>query len=455
MQVVAVTDPLAARLRPPGDDRRPGQRRRSSRSPTQLAAIDEVDYVVITAGSYDLLVEVVCESDEHLLELISQQIRTDRPASWPPRPSCTSSCASRPTPGACAEPLGPRGYRSAARCGTSTPTTPWAPRPGAARRPRRPTWPSWAAATPASGRRTTSLEADPTLRIAVLEAEMAGFGASGRNGGWCSALFPASLDRLARLSPAGQRPARWPSTRRCAPASTRSGRVAAAEGIDADYAKGGTVVAGPHRQRSCARRRREVAHARGWGRGDDELTPARRRPRPARVLARRAARSGRPTPPTARRCTPPGWCAVSPSAVERRGVTVHEQTRCCAIEPGRVVTDRGVVRAEVVLRATEGYTAVAARASAAPWCRSTRWWWRPSRCPPTAWERDRPAPSARRSPTTATSSSTASAPPTTGWSSAAAGRRTTSGRGSRPDFDRDERVSTRPCAARWPSCSRC
>ncbi|WP_164311546.1 FAD-dependent oxidoreductase, partial [Streptococcus pneumoniae] len=35
---------------------------------------------------------------------------------------------------------------------------------------------------------------DPSLRIAVLEAESVGFGASGRNGGWCSALFPASLD---------------------------------------------------------------------------------------------------------------------------------------------------------------------------------------------------------------------------------------------------------------------
>ncbi len=36
----------------------------------------EVDYVVVTAGSYDLLAEVVCESDDHLLELISGKIRT-------------------------------------------------------------------------------------------------------------------------------------------------------------------------------------------------------------------------------------------------------------------------------------------------------------------------------------------------------------------------------------------
>ncbi len=36
----------------------------------------EIDYVVVTAGSFDLLAEVVCESDEHLLEVLSTQIRT-------------------------------------------------------------------------------------------------------------------------------------------------------------------------------------------------------------------------------------------------------------------------------------------------------------------------------------------------------------------------------------------
>src|ERR1700744_6234579 len=41
-------------------------------------------------------------------------------------------------------------------------------------------------------------QADPTLRIAVLEREVAGFGASGRNGGWCSALFAPSDGPLGR-----------------------------------------------------------------------------------------------------------------------------------------------------------------------------------------------------------------------------------------------------------------
>jgi Lrp/AsnC family transcriptional regulator, regulator for asnA, asnC and gidA len=41
----------------------------------ELAAMDEVDYVVITAGSFDLIVEVVCESDEQLLAILSRRIR--------------------------------------------------------------------------------------------------------------------------------------------------------------------------------------------------------------------------------------------------------------------------------------------------------------------------------------------------------------------------------------------
>jgi Lrp/AsnC family transcriptional regulator for asnA, asnC and gidA len=40
-----------------------------------IAAMPEVDYVVITAGGFDLLVEVVCEDDDHLLEFLNGQVR--------------------------------------------------------------------------------------------------------------------------------------------------------------------------------------------------------------------------------------------------------------------------------------------------------------------------------------------------------------------------------------------
>ncbi|GAA0574145.1 Lrp/AsnC family transcriptional regulator [Kribbella sandramycini] len=74
MQVVAVTDPLEL-----GFDRQAmiGIKAEGSLEPiaNQLAAMDEVEYVVITAGSFDLLVEVLCESDEHLLQVLSDRIR--------------------------------------------------------------------------------------------------------------------------------------------------------------------------------------------------------------------------------------------------------------------------------------------------------------------------------------------------------------------------------------------
>ena len=75
MQVVAVTDPLELGF---ARQARIGITAQGELGPIadQLAKLDEVDYVVITAGSFDLLAEVVCESDEHLLEVLSHRIRT-------------------------------------------------------------------------------------------------------------------------------------------------------------------------------------------------------------------------------------------------------------------------------------------------------------------------------------------------------------------------------------------
>lgn len=75
MQVVAVTDPVEM-----GFARQAmiGIKATGELEPIAdaLAAIEEVDYVVITAGSFDVLAEIVCESDDHLLEIISRGIRT-------------------------------------------------------------------------------------------------------------------------------------------------------------------------------------------------------------------------------------------------------------------------------------------------------------------------------------------------------------------------------------------
>ncbi|MEO6511339.1 MAG: Lrp/AsnC family transcriptional regulator [Nocardioides sp.] len=75
MQVVAVTDPMQlgfARQAMVGI-RAKGELESVAEA---LGELSEVDYVVITAGTFDILAEVVCESDEHLLELISSKLRT-------------------------------------------------------------------------------------------------------------------------------------------------------------------------------------------------------------------------------------------------------------------------------------------------------------------------------------------------------------------------------------------
>ena len=81
-------------------------------------------------------------------------------------------------------------------------------------------------------------EADPSLRIVVLEAEVAGFGASGRNGGWCSAYFPTEIDKLGRMFGRDAARAMQDAMHETV---TEVGRVAAAEGIDCDWRQGGTI----------------------------------------------------------------------------------------------------------------------------------------------------------------------------------------------------------------------
>ncbi len=75
MQIVAVTNPLQLGFR---RQAMIGIKAEGSLDPVveALSAMEEVDYVVITAGSYDILVEVVCEDDDHLVDLLNRQIRT-------------------------------------------------------------------------------------------------------------------------------------------------------------------------------------------------------------------------------------------------------------------------------------------------------------------------------------------------------------------------------------------
>jgi glycine/D-amino acid oxidase-like deaminating enzyme len=192
--------------------------------------------------------------------------------------------------------------------------------------------------------------AQPGLRIAVCEREIAGFGASGRNGGWCSALFPASLAKLARMA---GRDAAVAMYRAMQSTVDEVGRVAAAEGIDCHWSKGGTVQLA----RSATQRERaqaEVAEAREFGFGEEDL----------RLLTADEALAMVGADSVLGGTYTPHCAAIHPArlvrglaeAVRRRGVSVFESTPVTEISPGRLRTPRGTVRAEFVIRATEGYT---------------------------------------------------------------------------------------------------
>ena len=112
-------------------------------------------------------------------------------------------------------------------------------------------------------------ERRPDARIVVLEAAFAGYGASGRNGGWVTSELPGSRARYA-AGPGGA------SGVRALEAELRStvdevGRVCEAESIDCDFVKGGrlTVATSPTQ---LARLRAGLAHLREWGDGDDVYT---------------------------------------------------------------------------------------------------------------------------------------------------------------------------------------
>ena len=196
------------------------------------------------------------------------------------------------------------------------------------------------------------LLADPALRVHVIEAEVAGFGASGRNGGWCSALFPKAAEQLATL-PGHDRDSAIALHEAMRATVDEVGAAVAAEGIDAHYAKGGTVsVARTAVQ--LRRAREEVEHARAWGRGEDQLRLLDRDE--TRAMANAADAVGGTYTPDCAVIHPARLARGLARAVERLGGHVHERTAASAIRPGAVVTEHGTIRADVVVRATEGYT---------------------------------------------------------------------------------------------------
>lgn len=189
----------------------------------------------------------------------------------------------------------------------------------------------------------------PDLDVIVLEAMSVGFGASGRNGGWCMGTAAGVDDLLAN-----------PSTRNSGARVLREmmatvdevHRVCQAENIDCHFAKGGTLAVA-HAPFTVNRLRAEVDGYAAQGFADYcHWLPAEESRRRINCTRNHGA------------IYTPHCAAIHPArlvrglgeAVRTRGVRVFESTPVLDINDSTVITTRGTVKADFVIRATEGYT---------------------------------------------------------------------------------------------------
>src|SRR5471032_1861072 len=196
---------------------------------------------------------------------------------------------------------------------------------------------------------------DPSLKVVLLEREIAGFGASGRNGGWVASGLNASSDRLkSRFGQQGM----TAIEDAVAGAVDAVGVAIAREGIDADYTKGGSLTVARGREQLPAleahwQSLEASGRAAGYRRLDAAATAER-----IRVEGVLGSIYGGQ------------YAVVHPGklvrglarAVERHGGTIYEQTVVTDIQPGDLPhlrpalrTATGLVRATTVVLAGEAY----------------------------------------------------------------------------------------------------
>ena len=170
----------------------------------------------------------------------------------------------------------------------------------------------------------------PDLRVAVVEREIAGFGPSGRNGGWVSAGVAGSAKVYSREA---GRDAVVRAERETHRSVEEIGRVADAEGIDCRFQHAGALfvaTSSPQRQRLDER----VRTAREWGLGEDDL----RLLEPHEVSQRVSIDGCQAATysPHAARIDPARLVRGLASACERLGVAIYERTEALSIGPGSV-----------------------------------------------------------------------------------------------------------------------
>ncbi|MEN4477221.1 FAD-binding oxidoreductase [Mycolicibacterium cosmeticum] len=191
----------------------------------------------------------------------------------------------------------------------------------------------------------------PDLRITILEKEFAGYGASGRNGGWLSAELAGSRDAYAATH---GREGVADLMRAMRTAVDDVIAVTEAEGIDADIVKDGLLQVARSRAQ-LGRMYETLRYEQQWGAEPEDFVALSRDELDERIKV--AGALGGLYSPHCARVQPAKLVLGLARVVEDAGVTIFENTTVTRIEQGRAVTDHGVVRAPVVLRCLEGFTA--------------------------------------------------------------------------------------------------
>jgi glycine/D-amino acid oxidase-like deaminating enzyme len=191
---------------------------------------------------------------------------------------------------------------------------------------------------------------DPQMSVMVLERDTVGFGASGRNGGWCSAVLPMSLSALARRhgkSAAQRLQIEMHDT------VDQVIEVTERENIDCDLVKGGTfdLVRSPAQ---LVRARERLAEYQQFGFGEQHHRFWSQTETAEHIRASEVR--GAVYTPHCATLHPAKLVHGLAEAVSRAGVAIHEHTEVTSIQPHRVETAKGPVSARVVVRATEAYT---------------------------------------------------------------------------------------------------
>jgi len=197
---------------------------------------------------------------------------------------------------------------------------------------------------------------DPDLRVCVLEKSVCGFGASGRNGGWASAIFPVhDKDMVQRHGIEAFTHQRHVLQ----DAVGALGDAAKADNIDANFVRGGTL-AFARNQVQAKRLRAAVAESREHGLGETDL--AWLDEQAMRQRGSMADAVGATYSPHCARINPARLVRGLSEVNEALGVAIFEDSAVTRILPGRrgrqpqAVTVGGSVHADFVVRATEGFT---------------------------------------------------------------------------------------------------